>query len=75
LGPPILGTEAWHWFRYILWHHLFKHKDSPYDEIAAHQVTANEKQTLHKMEHLILQISPLFHQDIEPQELNTAINR
>ena len=34
-----------------------------------------EKQTLHKVEHPILPINPLFHQDIEPQELKNEIKK
>jgi len=75
LGPVTLDPKAWHWFRYILVHHLLKHKDFLYDEIAAHQITANGKKTLHKVQHLILHIDPLFHQDIEPQEFNTEMNQ
>jgi len=36
-------------------------------------VTTGEKQKLHKVEQPILRIDPLFHQDIEPQELENEI--
>jgi len=52
-----------------------KHAQSLYDEAAAHRVTTSGKQTLHKVEHPILPIDPLFHQDIEPHELMNDINK
>jgi len=61
LGPLTLDPQAWHWFRYALGHHLLQHAQSPYDEAAAHRVTTSEKQTLHRVEHPILPIDPLFH--------------
>jgi len=52
-----------------------QHAQSPYDQAAAHRVTPSEKQTLQRVEHPILPIDPLFHQDIEPQELNNEIKK
>jgi len=40
LGPLTLDPQAWHRFRYALGHHLLKHKSSPYNEAAAHKVSA-----------------------------------
>jgi len=75
LGPLTLDPQAWHRFRYALGHQLLQHAQSPYDQAAAHRVTTSEKQTLHKVEHPIIPIDPLFHQDIEPQELNNGIKK
>ena len=75
LDPLALDPQAWHRFRYTLGHHLLKHAQSPYDEAAAHRIMTSEKQTLHKVEHPILPINPLFHQDIEPQELKNEIKK
>jgi len=52
-----------------------KHAQPPYDEAAAHRVTTSEKQTLHKVEHPMLPIDPLFHEDIEPQKLRNEIKK
>ena len=43
-----------------------KHAQSPYDESAAHKVTASRKQTLPKVKYSILPIDPIVHKDIEP---------
>jgi len=56
-------------------YHLLKHEQSLYDEAAAHRVTTSGKQTLHKVEHPILPIDPLFHQDIEAQESKNDIKK
>jgi len=47
----------------------------PSGEVAAHRVTTSEKQTLYKVEHPILPIDPLYHQDVEPQELKDEIKK
>jgi len=52
-----------------------QHAQSPYDEADAHRITTSEKQTLHKVEHPILPIDPLFQKDIEPQELKNEIQK
>jgi len=52
-----------------------KHAQSPYDEAAAHRVTTSEKQTIYQVEHHILPIDPLFHTEIEPQELQNEIKK
>jgi len=75
LGPLTLDHQAWHRFRYALGHHLFKNAQSPYDEAAAHRVTTSEKQILYQVEHPIPRIDPLFHTDIEPQELQNDIKK
>jgi len=75
LGPLTFDPQAWHRFRYALGHHLLRHAQSPYDEAAAYRVTTSEKQTLHQVEHPILPIDPLFHKDIEAQELQNEIKK
>ena len=52
-----------------------KHAQSPYDEAAAHRVRTSEKKILYQVEHPILPIDPLFHTDIEPQELQNEIKK
>jgi len=77
LGPLTFDPQAWHRFRYALGHHLLKHKSSSYNEAAAHKVSAHSavRALLHKVEHPILPVDPLFHEAITRQELAAEIKK
>jgi len=75
LGPLTLDPQAWHRFRYYLRHHLLKHKSSPYNEAATQKIAIHSaaRALLQKVEHPILPVDPLFHEEITRQELVTEI--
>ena len=77
LGPLTLDPQAWHRFRYALGHHLLKHKSSPYNEAAAHKMSAHSdvRALLHKVEHPILPVDHLFHEAITRHELAAEIKK
>jgi len=69
--------QAWHRFRYALEHHLLKHRSSPYNEAAAQKLSVRlaVRALLHKVEHPILPVDPLFHETITTQELAAEIKK
>jgi len=77
LGPLTLDPQAWHRFRYALGNHLLKHKSSPYNEAAAQKLSVHYavRALLHKVEHTILPVDPLFHEAITRQELAAEIRK
>jgi len=68
LGPLTLDPQAWHRFRYALCYHLLKHKASPHNEDAAHELTVHTAATVtalfHKVERPTLPVDSLFYEDI-----------
>jgi len=77
LGPLTFNPQAWHCFTYALRHHLLKHKSSPYNEAAAHKLSVHSavRALLRKVEHIILPVDPLFHEEITRQELAAEIKK
>jgi len=77
LGPLTFDPQAWHRFRYAPGHHLLKHKSSPYNEAVAHKLSVHSavRALLRKVEHPILPVDPLFHEEIIRQELAAEIQK
>jgi len=77
LGPLTFDPQAWHHFRYALRHHLLKYKSSPYNEVTAHKLAIHSvaRALLHKVEHPVLPVDPLFHEEITRQKFVNEITK
>ena len=77
LGPLTFDPQAWHRFRHALGHNLLKHKSLPYNEAATQKLSVHfaVRALLHKVEHPILPVDPLFHEAITRQELAAEIKK
>jgi len=66
---------VWHRFRYALGHHMFRHKESPFNEKEALSIQSSATRIAHEIANLTHPIDPLFESPIHKKEVMAEMQR
>jgi len=72
LGPRTFDPLVWHRFRYALGHHMFRHKESPFNEKQAFSIQSFATRIAHEIDH---PLNPLFESPIHKKEVMDEMQR
>jgi len=75
LGPLTFDPLVWHRYRYALGHHMFRHKESPFNEKEALSTESSAARNAHGIANPTHPINPSFESPIHKKEVMDEMQR
>ena len=75
LGPLTFKPLVWHRFRYVLGHHMFRHKESPFNESETLSIQSSAIRIAYEIANPTHPIDPLFESLIHKKEVRHEMQR
>jgi len=75
LGLLTFESPVWRRFRYALGHHMFRHKESPFNEKEALSIQSSATRIAHEIANPTHPINPLFQSPIHKKEVMDEMQR